>query len=252
MKIQSTANVAIGPLKMLIFGESGAGKTTLARTLKEPTLIISAESGLLSLHGSNIDVVDIAQDDLGNPIPKEKRIARLGDVYKFLLTKEAQDKYKCVFIDSLSEINQNTLESLQAEFIDAKDTLKVYGELAKKMRAMVKMFRDLPHYSVVFTALAEVEKDEDSRRFMGIKLIGKFSSEIAAYFDEVFFLHVDAETGDRKFITQKSDKVVAKDRSGRLDKVEPADLGHIFKKIRLAAKPAETKAAVTATEKAKP
>jgi len=241
VKIQNTSTVAIGPLKMIVFGESGSGKTTLAKTIKEPTLIISAESGLLSLQGTNIDVIDLASDDAGVAIPKEKRITRLGDAYKFLLTDEAKKKYKTVFIDSLTEINQNMLEKLQAEYTDAKDTLKMYGELSKAMRSMVKMFRDLPGYSVIFTALSEIEKDEENKRYVNVRLIGKFSSEVSGYFDEVLYLHVERETGERVLITEKSDRLMSKDRSGKLEKREPADLGIVMAKIRAVPTPAPTK-----------
>ena len=49
MKISTTKAVGNDALKILIYGESGSGKTTLAGTINEPTLIISAEAGLLCL-----------------------------------------------------------------------------------------------------------------------------------------------------------------------------------------------------------
>ena len=55
--IKNTEAIHQSNLKCLIYGESGAGKTYLANTLTQPTLIISAESGLVSLTGSNIDYV---------------------------------------------------------------------------------------------------------------------------------------------------------------------------------------------------
>ena len=38
--------------KMLVHAPAGAGKTTLAATAGEPTLILSAEAGLLSIAGA--------------------------------------------------------------------------------------------------------------------------------------------------------------------------------------------------------
>lgn len=241
MKISSTKNVGSGRLKILVFGEPGSGKTYLARTIKEPTLVISAEAGLLSLRDKSIDVIDITLDDNGQSIPKDKRIDRLGEVYAYLITEEAKKKYKWIFIDSLTEINQNLMEKLNVEFPDRKDTLPMYGENSKRMRSLVKSFRDLTEYNVVFTALSEIDKDENNQRFTGISLVGSFSTKISAFFDEVFYLHVhkDAETGvsTRQLITEKSDKLVAKDRSGALDPVEVADLDVIAKKINAEIKP---------------
>ena len=236
MKITSTDQLGQNALKILVYGESGAGKTSLAKTIKEPMLIISAEAGLLPLRKEKIDVFDITKADDGSIVPKEERIKRVQDVYKFLLTDEAQKKYKWIYIDSLSELSQNLIESLYVEFPERNQTLPMYGELNKRTRSLVKAFRDLPHYSVVFTALSEVDKDENGVRIMQPTLIGKFATQLPALLDEVFFLHSEKneETGDvkRVLVTQKTDRLVAKDRSGSLDRIEAADLGLIAKKIR--------------------
>jgi SpoVK/Ycf46/Vps4 family AAA+-type ATPase len=235
MKVTNTQTAGHDALKILIFGEPGAGKTTLAGTIYEPTLIISAEAGLLSLSGKKIDVIDISLDDNGAVIPKEKRIARLGEAYKYLLESETQKKYKWVFIDSLTEISQNLVEQLQQEFPDRKDSLVLYGENAKRMRSLIKTFRDLPMYNVVFTALSSIEKDENAQRFTTVNVVGRISEALPAYFDEVFYLAAtQTPEGEIKriLVTNKTDKIVCKDRSGKLDKFESPDLGAIAAKIK--------------------
>jgi phage nucleotide-binding protein len=221
-------------LKMIVYGASGSGKTSLAKTIGEPTLVISSEAGLLSLQGNDIDVIDITVDDQGKLIPKEKRIARLGEVYSFLQTEPAK-KYKWIFIDSLTELSQNLMEQLYLEFPDRSQTLPMYGELSKRSRALIKTFRDLPNFNVIFTALDEVEKDEAGMRYTGIQMVGKISTQVPAFFDEVFYLHVFTdEKGEtkRQIITSNSEKLRCKDRSGKLSKVEDANLSLIINKIR--------------------
>jgi len=232
MKISSTNEMSIGSLKILIHGESGAGKTTLASTIKEPTLIISAEAGLLSLQGHKIDVIDISVDEKGEILPQEKRIARLGEAYTHLLTEESRKKYKWIFIDSLTEISQNLVHQLGVEFPDRKDALVLYGENSKRMKSLVKTFRDLPYYNVVFTALSQTDKDENGQRFTGVNIVGKLANDLPAYFDEVFYLHADRETGKRVLVTEKTDKLAAKDRSGKLVKLEEPNLAAIAAKIK--------------------
>lgn len=236
MKINNTKNFGVNTLKFLIIGESGAGKTSLALTIDEPTIIISAEAGLLPLRGKSIDVIDITTDDAGNLLPKESRIARLGEAYKYLLTDTAREKYRWVFIDSLTEISQNLVEQLQQEFPERKDSLVLYGENAKRLRALIKSFRDLPGYNVIFTALSATEKDENNRRFTGVSVVGSMADKMPAFFDEVLYLHAekDEETGATKrvLVTEKSDRLMAKDRSGLLSKFEPANIKQIVNKIK--------------------
>lgn len=230
MKVNNIKTMPKMALKFLIFGESGVGKTTLAKTVGEPTLIISAESGLLSLEGSDIDVIDLLTDDEGRLLPKEKRIARLGEVYKFLNLPETQKKYKWVFLDSMTEIFQNLVEQLQSEYTDSKDTIKMWGEYAKRARSLVKSFRDLPHYNVVFTALSAEDKDENNRRFTKINVNGSISTQLPSFFDEVFYYYIHEDR--RLLLTGKQENVMAKDRSGKLNKNEEPNLGLIAKKIR--------------------
>ena len=233
MKVKNTNDVGKDQLKMLIFGESGSGKTTLAKTIKEPTIIISAESGLLSIAGSGIDVIDITLDDEGKLLSKDKRIERLQEAYLYLLTPEAKAKYKWVFVDSLTEINSCMFDKLRVEFPDLSDNLKLYGQLAQNMRSLIKSFRDLPQYNVVLVALSAIDKDENNKRFIGVDLIGKIAGQVNGYFDEVLYLHVDPENENKRvLITGKTEKINCKDRSGRLAFKEEADLSAITTKIR--------------------
>jgi hypothetical protein len=230
---------AASPIKMLVFGSSGIGKTSLAKTTGEPTLVISAEAGLLSIAGADVDVFDISKDSSGALLEKDKRIARLGEVYKHLLTAEAQNRWKWIIVDSITEISQNMVEKLQVEFPDAKDTLRLYGENAKLMRALIKSFRDLPHYNVVFTALSEDDKDESNKRYIGISMVGKMSQQIAGYLDEVLFYFIrkdDAGNETRLLLTQPVEGIIAKDRSGKLSKFEEPNLAAIAKKITVSKK----------------
>jgi hypothetical protein len=236
MKILSSKAFGQESIKVLIFGQSGHGKTTMCATTLEPTLIISAESGLLSIAGSECDVIDLAQDDQGKLVPKEDRIARLMEVYKFIQTDEVKKKYKWICLDSLTEIGQNLVEKCQKDFPDRKDGMVLWGEYAKGMRGIIKAFRDLSFYNVVFTALSIEEKDENGKRLFAIDLNGKIAQQLPQFFDEVLFLHVAKnEAGEqvRKLLCNPVDTVpYAKDRSGKLEKFEEPNLAKIAMKIR--------------------
>lgn len=231
MKIKNTKDIQDNYLKALIYGPPGAGKTSLVRTIANvyKTLIISAESGLLSVAGLDCDVIDITTDDAGNLIEDKKaRLQRLAEIYSEI---NKDKKYELIFIDSLSELSQTMVEALQKEMPDRKDSLVLWGENLKRMRALIKAFRDLKKH-VVMTCLSDIDKDETGKRFLTIDMSGKVAKEAPAMFDLVAFLKVDAE-GKRSLITQPNESTIAKDRSGLLDPSEPADLSVIMKKIFL-------------------
>jgi hypothetical protein len=244
MKVQNTSETESSGIKIVVAGEAGNGKTTLARTIQatlgERVLLVSAEAGLLSLKGSGVDYIDLQTDEEGKPVPKENRVARLGAVYTWLLKPEQTAKYKWVFIDSLTEVNQNLLEGLECnpEYNSPKDTIKKYGELAKRMRSLCKTFRDMPHYSVVFSALVKKVTDSDNLAKSAVDITGSFALQLPALFDEVFYLGVTDEVGadgrnKRVLLTQKTDRIeFPKDRSGRLERYETADLGVVVNKMR--------------------
>lgn len=235
MKIQSVSDLNLDRLKILVYGHAGAGKTYLASTIEEPTLVLSVESGLLSIKESKLDAIDITTDDSGTLVSPAQRVRRLQEAYKFLTTEECRSKYKWVFIDSLSEISQNMMEALYLEFPDRKDALPMYGENAKRMRSLIKAFRDLPWYNVVFTALAEDDKDENNKRYKSIQMVGKIAQALPGLLDEVFFLTAhEGEEGQivRRLITKGTDKVICKDRSGKLEMYEQPNLQTIADKIR--------------------
>jgi phage nucleotide-binding protein len=218
-------------IKCVLYGASGVGKTTQIKTLVSEgfkVLVISAESGLLSLAGTKVDMVDISTNDKGEQLPPSKRFERLLEVYKYMSSQK--HGYDTIVLDSLTELNSCLLEALREKFPDAKDTLRMFGENSMIMQKMIKAFRDL-EINVILIALESNEKDDVGRRFTTIDVVGKVAAAIPPLFDEVLYMFVD-DKGGRQILTNKSEKTVAKDRSGKLTMVEEANLGKIFKKIK--------------------
>lgn len=236
MKIQSTKDIhASAGLKMLVYSASGVGKTSLAKTLPGRTLVISAEKGLLSIAGcENIDFIDMSTDDDGNTVPQILRGNRLREAYALLNSAEYKKKYKCVMLDSVTEIAENVLAAHKAAPGAKKNGWEIYGGYAEEAINIIKAFRDLEHYHVVFTALEDEQKDENARRFFGPQMPGKAATEfIQPAFDELFRLTIVDVDGkpQRQIVTCATSVSRGKDRSGKLDPTEPADLGAIINKI---------------------
>jgi phage nucleotide-binding protein len=210
--------------KILVYGGAGVGKTTLIASLTGKVLIISAEAGLLSLAGADLDadVVEVTSIEALRAVYAELRAGDHG--------------YAWVVLDSVSEIGEVVLSAEKAK---TKDPRQAYGALSDEMLKIMRAFRDLS-CGVYFSAKLASTKDEATGRVShGIGMPGAKLGEALPYlFDEVFrLIVVDEDDGaggkvaSRYLLTSTDGKSVAKDRSGKLDALEPADLGHIAAKI---------------------
>ena len=212
--------------KILVYGGSGVGKTTLIASLPGRILILSAESGLLPLASADIDcdVVEVKTMDDLRAAYAELRAGTHG--------------YDWVVLDSVSEIAEVVLSAEKAK---TKDPRQAYGALQDEMIKIMRSFRDLA-CGVYFAAKLNATKDESTGRVSyGIGMPGaKLGEAIPYLFDEVFrMVVIDEDDGkggkvaSRYLMTSTDGKSVAKDRSGRLDPWEPADLGAIVSKIKV-------------------
>jgi len=217
MEFKSTKEIANTYIKVLVHGGAGAGKTRLCATVKNP-IILSAEGGLLSLADEDIPVVEI------------KSIEDLMEAYSFL---KSDTKFDWICIDSISEISEVLLS---AEKDKTNDPRKAYGETQERMMKLMRSFRDLDK-NIYFSAKQVRIKDEVTGGLVyGPSAIGqKLGPAMPYLFDEVFALHTwKDEDGivQRALQTTKDAQYEAKDRSGKLEHIEPADLGKIYDKIK--------------------
>ena len=212
-------------LKILVTGYAGVGKTVLCTTTGEPTLIVSAEAGLLS----------IAHADLPNArIVEITTFEQIDELYNLLATRP-DVPFKWICIDSLSEIAEVVLAH---EKTLTKDPRQAYGALIDKMSDVVRKFRDLPRFNVVMTAKMDRVKDDATgiTRYGPMVPGNRLSQQLPYWFDEVFAMRVipDPENGEeRRWLQTGTDvQYEAKDRSGRLEMFEEPNLAAIAAKIR--------------------
>jgi phage nucleotide-binding protein len=229
MKILNTSNIHEKPSYICIYGCSGIGKTSCVRSLPHSeTLILDAESGIASLHGTNIDVISLAKNNEGVFVSEDKRYERLMEFNSFLQQPSTLAKYKYVFIDSLTEIAQNIQKTMSQKFTG----YAAWGEYTKAVIDLLKFYRDLGHYTVIFTALEGRIEDADGASFAYPDIGGKKAKEyVLPQFDEVFRMIADSDK-NRMFVTRTTAKTQAKDRSGKLEELEVANLGDVLKKMR--------------------
>ena len=215
INLTSTKTVQTDGIKILCYGQSGAGKTSLIPTLPNP-VILSAEAGLLSISGHDIPFIEV------------KDMATLREAYAWAKTCE----FETICLDSISEIAEVCLAT---EKKNNKDPRAAYGEMQSTMAELVRAFRDLPHKNVYMTAKLDKSTDEMGRVLYASSMPGAKAGQALPYqFDIVTALRVekDAEGVTQRALMMDSDGLwMAKDRSGKLNAWEAPDLGAVIKKI---------------------
>ena len=221
LRFTSTGQVALNGIKVLIYGFAGTGKTSLCATAPAP-VIISAESGLLSLRHHDIPVIEIST------------VEDLTEAYNWAVSSAEAKSFQTICIDSISEIAEVVLANAKKQ---VKDPRQAYGELIEKTMMTIRAFRDLQGKHVYMAAKMEPFKDEATGivRYIASMPGSKLGGQLPYLFDEVFRLGIGKvpQTGQQyRFLqTQPDLQYEAKDRSGALEATEPPDLNFIFNKI---------------------
>jgi len=217
--LKRTKEATAQAVKLLVYGQAGAGKTSLIPTLPKP-VILSAEGGLLSIADTNLPFIEITSMD------------DLREAYKWLTSSAEAGEFQSVALDSISEIAEVVLN---AEKKINKDPRAAYGAMQEQMADIIRAFRDLPGKHVYMSAKLEKTQDEMGRVLYAPSMPGnKTGQSLPYFFDEVLALRVekDAEGFTRRALMTDGDGLwLAKDRSGKLEVWEDADLGEIIKKI---------------------
>lgn len=219
MKIKSTNELSAASVKMLVYGQAGAGKTTLISSLPD-CIVLSAEAGLLSLSQFNIPYIEITSMD------------DLAEAAQWLSESAESKDYQSVALDSISEIAEVILATEKKK---TKDPRQAYGVMQDMLTNYIRYFRDLPNRHVYFSAKMEKVQDEMGRIMYGPSLPGNKMAQLLPYFfDEVLAMrveHNDEGATMRKLQTEGDGAWLAKDRSGKLEKWIDPDLGQVIHAI---------------------
>jgi phage nucleotide-binding protein len=219
IELKSTKGLHANGVKMLVYGQSGAGKTSLIPTLPSP-VVLSAEGGLLSIADADIPFIEIST------------MQDLKDAYQWITESPDAKQFKSVALDSISEIAE---VCLGGEKKIAKDPRQAYGAMQDQMADIIRAFRDLPGKHVLMTAKLEKSQDEMGRMLYSPSMPGNKTGQALPYFfDMVFALRVekDAEGNTQRALMTDSDGLwAAKARGNKLEAWEAPDLGEIIKKI---------------------
>lgn len=219
INVKSTGSLSANGVKLLVYGQAGAGKTSLIKTLPSP-IVLSAEGGLLSIQDADLPYIEIDSMDT------------LREAWSWLNGSAESAGYKSVALDSISEIAEVVLN---AEKKATKDPRQAYGAMQEQMADIIRAFRDLPGRHVYMSAKLEKTQDEMGRVLYAPSMPGnKTGQSLPYFFDEVLALRVekDGDGNTQRALMCDSDGLwLAKDRSGKLAAWEAPDLGAVINKI---------------------
>lgn len=243
-------------VKALILGQPGVGKTSLLRTVDPATtLFIDMEAGDLAVQDVKVDQMRPQTwgecRDLACYLAGPNLNARPKDVYgeahyahcveKFG-SADALAKYETIFVDSVTVAGRLCFAwaEQQPEAFNAKGEKNLLGAYGLHGRELIQWITRLQHAranNVVFVCLLEEKEDDFKRKSWTPQIDGsKAGREIPGIVDEVLTMAiVRPDDGEpfRALITAPDNPFgyPAKDRSGRLDAMEPPHLGKLFAKL---------------------
>lgn len=163
---------------ILVYGDSGAGKTVLAGSDLRVLFLAPEDSGTLSAlrMGSKADKINIhCWEDL-------------KEAYSYLYDHpEVTDKYDWLAIDSMTEMQymakDYVLRSTRAKKLSKdqdpeKMQLEDYGVMHALLETLVRAFNDLP-VNIIYTATAKKVEDAEANEFLVPDIQGKKEYGIA-------------------------------------------------------------------------
>lgn len=257
----------------IILGPSGVGKTTLARTLPpETTLFIDMEAGTLAVQDWPGDVIDVRKQAaemnvhpweflralvcwLGGPDPAasnnpaDQSFAYSASAYATYCQAfgdpSGMSKYTLNFWDSITVASRHSFQWSQrqpeafSEKTGKPDTRGAYGLHGREMVAWFTQIQHMQNKSNVIVGILDRKEDDLKRVTWEPQIVGGMAGNaLPGIFDQVMTLQIFSTAEGEKYralvCTPNDFGYPAKDRSGRLDTLEPADLGALINKMTVA------------------
>jgi hypothetical protein len=243
-------------VKLLMLGKSGIGKTSRLKDLDPATtLFLDIEAGDLAVAdwpGDSIRpaswpdsrdlFVFLAGPDKSLPPEAAFSQAHYNHVAEKFGGPAQLERYQTLFVDSVTQLSRQcfgwckTQPGATSDRSGKPDLRAAYGLLAQEMIAALTHLQHARGKNVVFVAILDERLDDYNRKVFVSQIEGsKTGLELPGIVDEVVTLaELKAEDGGsyRAFVTHTVNPYgfPAKDRSGRLDLLEPPDLGALIAK----------------------
>ena len=243
-------------VKLLMLGKSGIGKTSRLKDLDPvTTLFLDGEAGDLAVADWPGDTIRLTSwpDSrdlfvfLAGPdksLPPESAFSQAH--YEHVIEKFGDptqlDRYQTFFLDSITQLSRQcfawckTQPGATSDRSGKPDLRAAYGLLGQEMIGALTHLQHARGKNVVFVSILDEKLDDYNRNVFVPQIEGKQTvAALIGIVDEVVTLaEVKADDGSayRAFVTHTVNPYgfPAKDRSGRLDLLEPPHLGSLIAK----------------------
>lgn len=243
-------------VKLLMLGKSGIGKTSRLKDLDPATtLFLDIEAGDLAVADWPGDTIRpaswpesrdffvfLAGPDKSLPPESAFSQAHYDHVIEKFGDATQLGRYQTFFLDSITQLSRQcfawckTQPGAVSDRSGKPDLRAAYGLLGQEMIGALTHLQHARGKNVVFVAILDERLDDFNRKVFVPQIEGsKTSLELPGIVDEVVTLaEIKAEDGSsyRAFVTHTVNPYgfPAKDRSGRLDLLEPPHLGALIAK----------------------
>jgi len=178
-------------LKVLIYGDSGTGKTTWGALCPEPMILLTEPQGRQAIAAANPEAEIVFVRDY------EHFYALLGEIQharfvagrgKVSVTNDKGESEVIVFgsiiIDSLSDLHGMMVDHYKADEPGQRDSMQRWGQVQNTMKGVLGELRGLPTNVVALCLACETGGEGEPRRTLP-DLYGGMKGKAAQFFNAV-------------------------------------------------------------------
>jgi len=178
-KAKTALKEGVGHAKILIWGNSGSGKSWLSATAPKPLICLTEKNGMVSIANSNqnADFVFI------------ENVAELRELIAMAKSGELK-KYQTLCFDSLTELQKMIRDGILNGRSSDQMKIQDWGKLAQRTIGFIREIRDLPFHIVCTALKSDSINEEGAVISVGPAFEGrKTGNEVMQYFSAVAALH---------------------------------------------------------------